>query len=504
MDRTVRLLLSLALALVLLGLAEALCAADAGTGFTYQGLVKKDGAAYTGTCEVTFSLWDALGSGTPPTGGNQISTDRTVVNLPVTNGLFRSKVDFGAGAFDGGARFLQIALSCPPGGAKTTLAPRQEVTPAPYAMALPGLAIEQNATSPNVIGGYGSNSVTAGAVGATIGGGGTSGLTNEVTDSYGTVGGGADNRAGDGAGTANDANFATIAGGYRNVAAARFATIGGGWGNLVMRDFGTIAGGGLYDVNDATTGNRVTAEGGTVGGGADNQAGFDAGPSFTYYSTVAGGLSNTASGPYAVVSGGSNNVASGYQGTVPGGRFNTASGDHSFAAGYRAKANHMGAFVWADNRDFDFSSGSDNSFRVRATGGGVRFVLGIDAGTGAMTWSCVASDGTSWSCSSDRNQKENLEEVDGRDILARLRAMPLFRWNGKGRDPLVKHLGPTAQDFRAAFGLGDDELTIATIDLDGVALAAIQALYDEAAEKDARISGLEKRLAELERRLAAR
>ena len=105
-------------------------------------------------------------------------------------------MDFGSGVFTGDARYLEIGVR--PGtsiGDYTTLFPRQALTPAPYALALSGLWTQQNATSPNLIGGYSGNGVTAGVEGATIGGGGNSDSPNRVTDSYGTVGGGVANTA---------------------------------------------------------------------------------------------------------------------------------------------------------------------------------------------------------------------------------------------------------------------------------------------------------------------
>jgi len=65
-------------------------------------------------------------------------------------------------------------------------------------------------------------------------------------------------------------------------------------------------------------------------------------------------------------------------------------------------------------------------------------------------------------------------------------------------DPQVCHVGPTAQDFMAAFGLGASERHIGTVDAEGVALAAIQGLYQMVQEKDAKIEALEARLAALE------
>jgi hypothetical protein len=91
--------------------------------------------------------------------------------------------------------------------------------------------------------------------------------------------------------------------------------------------------------------------------------------------------------------------------------------------------------------------------------------------------SCNLSNGASgWSCSSDRDLKENFTEIDKQEILDHLSSMPVTMWNMKGTD--VKHIGPVAQDFYAAFSVGEDERHINTVDANGVSLAAIQALYD--------------------------
>ncbi len=164
------------------------------------------------------------------------------------------------------------------------------------------MRFEPNATSANIIGGYQANSVTAGAVGAVVAGGGANGLTNSVTDDYGVVSGGRDNQAGDGAGTTADMPYATVSGGVNNTASATFATVGGGHDNVASG-------------NDAA-----------VGGGHGNVAsGVEA--------TVAGGLGNRASGATSAVGGGSSNVASGLYSTVGGGVSDTASGDYSAIPG---------------------------------------------------------------------------------------------------------------------------------------------------------------------------
>ena len=392
------------------------------------------------------------------------------------------------------------------GNAGTTPGPHflgttDEVTLTLAVSSTAALRIEPNAISPNLIGGYRGNAVRAGAHGATIGGGGTNDYVNLVTDIYGTVGGGLENAAAGvcstvGGGLDNmSGDYATTGGGWGNAASGLEATIGGGTDNIASGERATVAGGGGNTANarDATVaggfGNLATDELCTVGGGHNNQAGDRAGTIYDCrYATVAGGRRNIASGQEATIGGGAENqatnniatvgggylnVAGGWGSTVPGGLDNEAAGYASFAAGRRAKALHDGSFVWADDTFVDFSSSAARTFSVRSTGG-ARFVLAVD-GAGNPTWTCsVASEG-SWACSSDRDLKEELVEADGTTLLETLAEMPIYYWSAIGSE--TRHIGPMAQDFAASFGVGGSDTSIATIDLDGVALAAIQGLH---------------------------
>ena len=302
------------------------------------------------------------------------------------------------------------------------------------------LRIEPNATSPNLIGGYSGNTVTDGAYGATVDGGGDSGGANRVTDAYGTVGGGRDNWAGDNAGTVTDREYATIGGGYGNTAGGSAATVGGGYANSAGGWRGAVAGG---------EGNSAAGDHGFTGGGWANKADGA-------FATVAGGRDNWATGQYAA---------------VPGGQNTTAAGNFSFAAGHNAKATHAGSFVWGDATDVVFASAADNQFRAR-TSGGVYFYTKSDLSTGVH----VAADGGAWNSVSDRNAKENFTAVNGQELLDQLAQVPITTWNYKGQDAAIRHIGPVAQDFYAAFGVGEDDTHISTLDPDGVALAASQAL----------------------------
>jgi hypothetical protein len=106
-------------------------AQSAGSAFTYQGQLKHGGMPADGLYDFQFSLWNDPTSTDPH---DQIGTTLTEINQPVTNGLFSIELDFGAGAFTGDARFLEIAVRLGHSGAEyTTLTPRQKLTPTPYA-----------------------------------------------------------------------------------------------------------------------------------------------------------------------------------------------------------------------------------------------------------------------------------------------------------------------------------------------------------------------------------
>ena len=93
--------------------------------------------------------------------------------------------------------------------------------------------------------------------------------------------------------------------------------------------------------------------------------------------------------------------------------------------------------------------------------------------------------------------------VDGIETLVRLASVPLSTWNYVSQDPDVRHLGPMAQDFRSAFGLGEDDQHIDTVDADGVALAALQGVHRLLEEKDAQIASQQRQILTLEARVTA-
>jgi hypothetical protein len=379
------------------------------------------------------------------------------------------------------------------------------------------------------VGGGASN--TAGYQGATVGGGfgNTAGFNyttvaggsgNTASSYASTVGGGLNNSAGGLAG------YVTVGGGYANNASGAGSVIGGGGfdGSTVSGNTASgpasVVGGGL--------GNMATWNDTTVAGGSGNTAS-------SYASTVGGGLNNSAVGlaGYVTVGGGANNTASGLYSTVPGGYFDIAQGEASFAAGYSAQALHDYTFVWSDGTPSpSFNSTAINQFLIYAAGGvgigtnrpqaqlhvtssggnsfpqaqldqqnptdysRLRFTVGgninkrwdvaatatnfviYSASIGAnmllLNSSGLTVNGTFVS-SSDRNVKAGFEPVNAKTVLERLAAMPITRWHYTN-DVATPHLGPMAQDFYAAFNVGMDDKHIATVDEEGVALAAIQGL----------------------------
>ncbi len=330
-------------------------------------------------------------------------------------------------------------------------------------------------------GGFGNTA--GGAAHTTVGGG----FFNNATDTFSTVGGGQGNSAtgtrstvSGGQSNTADGGWSTVGGGENNTASGDRATVGGGRSNAGDGAYGTIAGGGEAAPGTAATANRVTDDYGTVGGGGNNQAGD--------------GTASTTNERYATVGGGQSNTASGQGSMIPGGFDNEASGDFSFAAGRSAQATWDGSFVWADGGASATVSPAVNSFTVQAGGGiwmGNNNSPTIGAGRLINTSSGgFLTVGGIWTDSSDANLKTNFEAVNTDEILSLVADLPVTSWNFMTEGDEVRHLGPTAQDFYEAFSLGQNDTSIASLDTGGVALAAIQALYDRVQEQEAQIAAL--------------
>ncbi len=134
--------LILTLGLVRAGFAQA----PVGSGFAYQGQIKQDGLPLNGSVDLEFSLHPA------PDAADQIGTDFRINGVEVTTGLFNVQVDFGAEAFSGSTRWLEVRVRAPHDPTDVapfiTLDPRHEVSPTPYATHAQSATIAQSAQRP--------------------------------------------------------------------------------------------------------------------------------------------------------------------------------------------------------------------------------------------------------------------------------------------------------------------------------------------------------------------
>jgi hypothetical protein len=307
--------------------------------------------------------------------------------------------------------------------------------------------------------------------------------------------------AGDTNSIASSEAAAIVAGSGNAISGSTNAFIGSGTGNsIVSAPAATILGG---QSNTITAINGKTTESGgaadaAIAGGYGNTIEAKAANGGAY-GFIGGGYGNTVTGEMAVVGGGMDNTASGLASTVPGGYGNVAAGTTSFAAGYEAHAMTNGSFVWAD-----YSPGAApltatkvNQFLVRASGG-VTFYTnsGLSAGV------TLRPGSGSWSSASDRNIKTAIEPVDYAALLDKVASLPISEWSYISEFG-TRHIGPMAQDFYAAFHVGEDDRHITMVDEDGVALAAVKALHAEELALAARNAALLAKVELLEKRNAA-
>lgn len=331
------------------------------------------------------------------------------------------------------------------------------------------------------------------------------GTENDVTSDHSNILGGSDNVV--------SSNMSSILGGQNNEVTANYASIVGGANNSVVEEYGAILSGANNDVEGdfavVLGGNYNTAVGdGSLAHGFRNTAGTAASDS----ANIALGLRNTTSARGASAIGfeneahGRGSSAIGYQ--------NEARGNYSFAAGIesqanasqtvaigtRARAHHSGSVVICATNN---TSAADTIGTANNAG----IVMLAERGMfltnqfGQATWDqtkllntstgAYLSNGGTWTNSSDSTRKSNIKHIDNADILQKIRLLNISEWEYKDDEGRARHIGPMAQDFYAAFGLGHDATSISTIDPAGVALSGIQALADENEQLKERVHALE-------------
>ena len=338
---------------------------------------------------------------------------------------------------------------------------------------------------------------TASGDAATVGGG----ESDTASGSYATVSGGRYNTA--------SSSYATVSGGQSNTAGGNHATVGGGWGNTASGNLATVSGG------DGNTASSVRA---TVGGGMSNTAsgayttigGGDHNTASGSDATVGGGYYNTASGGYATVGGGWGNTAGHYYATVGGGKYNTASGDAATIPGGKyIKVTGTGSFAFGVGNSFDTIRVTDDYLVVFGDGGANNYKFGINRENPGHPLH-VGTDNTNgngahltaggvWTDASSRELKEDLTQLDGKEVLDKLKSLLVCMWRYKGTNEY--HIGPMAEDFYKIFGTGTDDKYLSSSDVSGVALIAIKELIREIEAQQEEIKLLENRVAELEQLL---
>lgn len=419
-----------------------------------------------------------------------------------------------------------------------------------------------NAVSPGVrgatIGGGGRNGQLNRVTGdyGTIGGG----VDNTTSGTQTTIAGGYGNSAG--------GNWSTIGGGVSNSATSYGATIGGGQLHWAGGPYATVGGGRFNQATGNATFigggemNKATQRNATIAGGNQNTASG-------YGSFVGCGERNTVSGNYASIPNGLDCKAAGERSFAAGVRAEAlhsgafvwadnsvwqavqSTGDNQFlvrAAGGMMLTPNSGALnpqaqlqitmdshlgrphvYLLETQTTDYarlrlacSNPTTHFWDIAARQGvfniyyrgdsqDILQLLPDDAvNLLYMRNGARLTNGGAWTNASDRNAKENFAAVDGRQVLERLADVPVQTWNYRSETESTRRMGPTAQDFHAAFGLGDSDKSISTVDADGVAFAAIQGMYEIVQESQARIAALEADLAarqqqnaDLQHRLAA-
>jgi uncharacterized coiled-coil protein SlyX len=275
------------------------------------------------------------------------------------------------------------------------------------------------------------------------------------------------------------------------------------WDSLNLDDytfaFGnqvTASGYGSFAMGDQVT---VTSTVG-VGFGSANRvfgtAGFSVGAS-----NVSGGFCSNTIG-YTDSAMGQGCVALGYR--------MLAREDYSVAIGYRGRAIHEGALVLSDASSLSATlssyttSSAANQLTARYAGG-YRLFTNDDMNIGV---SLLAND-NSWNIISDSTKKDRFLVADGSAMLLKLRDMRLGSWNYKNQHKAgLRHYGPMAQDFYAAFGkdaygtIGNDT-TINQANLEGVLMIMVKALEQRTADQGAEINALKDNNKKLTEQLAA-
>ncbi|MCD2426168.1 tail fiber domain-containing protein [Niabella pedocola] len=229
------------------------------------------------------------------------------------------------------------------------------------------------------------------------------------------------------------------------------------------------------------------------------------------YSAEASGLNAFAAGALSKATG-TTTIAIGYKSQATGtgatslGSEVLADGDYSTTMGNNVSTGSFkGSFIVGDYRPIYTTKNSAENQMVMRFGGGYRFYTGT-AGFGSGAGVSLDPNGNSWASISDSTKKENYSAANGAAFLSKIKSMKLGSWNYKGQDKQrYRHYGPMAQEFHSLFGndgtgtIGCDT-TIASADIDGVMMIALQALVKQVDQLAETNKKLQQRIQQLEAR----
>jgi hypothetical protein len=465
------------------------------TAFTYQGRLNDGANTANGSYDLRFAIFDSA------TAGAQQGGTLTNPATGVINGLFTATLDFG-NQFPGADRWLEISVRTNGAGSFSTVAPRQKLTPSPYAI----FAQAANSLSGGVCIGTGSANTISTNFGfgtySFIG----SGQLNWLQADLAAIVSGSQNSAsgtwsftGGGAGNTNNSNYGVIGGGGVNLALGTYDAIGGGYKNTTSGQGSAIPGGmfnsALGNVSFAAGSYAQALHDGTFVWADDHAAPFTSSGANQFLIRASGGVGIGTTNPVAPLHIRDVNAAG----------ESMVLGIDPHAGGYTALAIGLSAqsagYAWMQAIQ---SSGSTyGDLLINPHNGNVG--IGTLSPSTLLQVGTATCNGSTWQNSSDQALKENAAPVDSRKVLDKVAALPISEWNYRS-DSSAKHLGPMAQDFHATFGLnGADDKHISTVDESGVALAAIQGLNQKLTEelrrRDTENAELKSRLSRLERLL---
>ncbi len=256
-------------------------------------------------------------------------------------------------------------------------------------------------------------------------------------------------------------------------------------------DFDTPNGNGILTITQEATDGSLTIDDEGVGIGTD---GFSETPEATLHV-----LANSLFSPYTAA--------------------NVLLEDQNSARGLRNMLelkNNGGVRIRLNNtsigQSWAMSTDQTNKLQFRVLGAGTPFFGQrgngfFEVGTSGQQTFTVAPNGNAFirgtlrvqsiKETSDRNAKEDFEDVNADEILEKLVSLPMTSWKYKGDTNGDRHIGPIAQDFHAMFQLTKDDTTIAPLDTAGVSIVAIQSIYKKMQQKDKAMEKKDELISEL-------